>query len=255
MIKKIDRIILVGTSHVAKDETKKIEQTIEKYMPDVVCLELDTQRLKKVLAPKDEKTKQKPQTYQAIKELGAFGFLFAQLAGYVQKKVGKSVKIDPGVDMKTAYNKARELKIPVSLIDIDIRITLKKLSKLSFIKKISLVSSLFFKSFKKEYRKLLNFDLKKLPEEKMITQMIQILKKETPSLYKILIDDRNKHMSQRLLKLKEEHSGYIMAFVGAGHLEGMETIIKKQIEENSTDHITFSFMLEEENNNNNLNLG
>ena len=252
MIRKVDRIILFGTSHVAKDEAQNIKQSIEEYTPDVVCLELDSQRLKKVLNPNDN-PKGKKQTYKTIKELGAFGFLFAQLAGYVQKKVGKSIKIDPGIDMKTAYEKSRELSIPISLIDLDIKLTMKKLSKLPLHKKISLMSSLFLKSFKKEYREMLkSFDLNKLPEEKMISQMIKILQKETPDLYKILIEDRNIHMSNRLLKLKEEHPGYIMAFVGAGHLEGMEKYLREKINQNSTQEISFSFKLDEDLSGNNL---
>lgn len=177
MIKIVDRIILIGTSHIAENSVKEIEDAIDKYSPEVVTLELDTDRFKRLMS-EDNPKGQKASTYKTIKELGAFGYLFAQLAGFVQKRVGKSVDMEPGVDMKSAYIKARDNNIPVALIDINIKITLKKLSKLSFLKKGKLIGSLFFKSFKKEYRELLNFDLKSVPDDEAVIKMIQILKKK-----------------------------------------------------------------------------
>ena len=151
--------------------------------------------------------------------------------------------IEPGIDMKTAYLNAREHKIPTALIDLDIRITLKKLSSLSFGKKFSMFSSLFFKSFKKEYREKLNFDVKKgVPDEKVIVQMLKIVKKEVPDLYKILIHDRNVYMCDKLLELKQKHSGYILAVIGAGHLEGMKEILEDKLK--VTPNVSFSFKVE-----------
>ncbi len=244
MLRKVDRIILVGTSHVGVDDTKKIEDLIQHYMPEVVGIELDAKRFKSLM--KQDQKQQNPsykQTLAMMKEYGTFGFLFAQIAGFVQKKIGKKMDIKPGIDMKTAYLKARELKIPVSLIDQDIKQTLKKLSSLSFLKKISLFSGLFFKSFKKEYRELLNFDIKKVPSEKLIIKMIGVLKKESPYLYDILIHQRNIYMSKRLLKLRERHTGYILAVVGAGHVDGMAKYLSKELsgEGSETHTISYSF--------------
>jgi len=243
MIKIVDRIILVGTSHISESSVDEIKDVIEKYNPDVVGIELDTRRFKSLMST----TKEEKQvySYKKIKELGTFGFLFAQLAGFVQKKVGGQVNVDPGVDMKGADEAARDKKIPTALIDIDIKVTLKKLSNISFFKKIGLVSSIFFKSFKKEYRNLLDFDLKKVPEDEVVVKMIGILKKETPDLYNILIEDRNKYMVKRLFDLRAKHDGYIVAVVGAGHVEGMTKLIKKTLQKKGKSNISFSFKISE----------
>ena len=173
MIKIIDNIILLGTSHVAHQSKKEIEETIEKYLPEVVGIELDFHRFQALMSENKDKKKNN-YTRKLIKEIGFSGYMFALIAGYVQQKVGESMNIEPGIDMKSAYLKAREHKIPTALIDIDIRLTLKKLSALSFGKKISMFSSLFFKSFKKEYREKLQFDVKKgVPDEKVIVEMLQ----------------------------------------------------------------------------------
>lgn len=232
MIEKIDNIILLGTSHVAKQSAKEIEEAIEIYKPEVVGIELDIDRLKTLLSSDSNANKKRRSNRKMIKEIGFSGYLFAMIAGFVQDKVGKSLGIEAGIDMKTAYQKSREKKIPVALIDLNIKVTLKKLSSLSFRKKISLFSSLFFKSFKKEYRNQLQFDVKKgVPDEKVIAQMLKIVEKEIPQMYKILIHDRNIHMSKKLLDLRQNHSGNILAVVGAGHLEGMKKYLKENIGE------------------------
>ncbi len=247
MIKIVDNIILVGTSHVAKQSVKQIKEVVDQYSPEVVAIELDTDRLNTLLMDDKDKKKAMKNKYKLRKEVGMFGFLFAKIAGYVQEKVGDSLGIEPGVDMKTAYETAREKKIPIALIDLNIKLTLRKLSSLKFSKKMKMFFNLFAKSFKKEYRDKLNFDVKKgVPDEKIISEMIGIVKKEVPDLYKILIGDRNIHMSERLLKLREEHSGYIVAVVGAGHVDGMIKILNKRLESNNNtlNQVSFSFNIE-----------
>lgn len=244
MIKIVDRIILVGTSHVAESSVDEIKQAIKKYNPEVVGIELDTQRFKSLMSETKEEKKQ-ANSYKKIKELGLFGYLFAKVAGFVQTKVGDKINVDPGIDMKGAYETARDNKIPVALIDLNIKLTMKKLSKLPFYKKIGLVSSIFFKSMKKEYRELLDFDLKKVPDDEVIIKMIGILKKETPLLYKILIDDRNHYMTKKLMSLRNKHEGYIMAVVGAGHVEGMSELIKKELDKITSATASFSFTIDE----------
>lgn len=238
MIEKIGPYILVGTSHVAKQSVKEIEQAIEQYKPEVVGIELDSQRLKSLYH------KGKPSIRQTIKQVGAFGALFALVAGAVQKKVGKHLGVEPGLDMKAGYEKAREYKIPVALIDVPVTITLKKLSKVPFTKKMGMLFGLTFKSFKKEYRQTLKFDVKKgVPEDKQIEDMLDIVKKETPLLYDILIEQRNHHMVKRLNNLREHHDGYIMAVVGAGHVRGMKELLLNTHSSNQT-QFNYTFQVE-----------
>lgn len=245
MIKIIDRIVLIGTSHVAENSIKEIEETITKYSPEVVALELDTPRFQALMSEGDEKKKAK-KSYSAVSELGAFGYVFARVAGYVQKKVGTKLGVDPGVDMKGAYLFAREKKIPVALIDINIKVTMKKLSKLSFFKKLSLFGSIL-RPAKKEEKDLLDFDLKNVPNEEVVIKMIEVLEKRTPDLYKILIDDRNIYMAKKLLSLKDKHEGMIVAVMGAGHLDGISKILTKDMFKNSMSQISYSYVVEHEN--------
>lgn len=243
MIKIISNIILIGTSHVSKDSVKEINEVVEKYEPEVVGIELDINRLKSLLADNPDEKKKKNKSLKMLKEIGISGYLFGIIAGFIQQKIGKQLGINPGADMKAAYNIAKDKKIITALIDINIKTTLKKMSKLKFTRKMSMFFSLFFKGFKKEYRNKINFDVKKgVPDEKVIQAAMDMMKKEVPDLYKILIEDRNKYMCDRLLDLKEKHEGYIVAVVGAGHLNGMvEYLNKKFLSTDISNSVNFSF--------------
>ena len=240
MIEKIGPFILVGTSHVAKESVVEIEEAIKKYSPEVVGIELDEQRLKSLYS-----NEKRPGFRTIVKEVGAFGALFAVIAGAIQKKIAKHLGVEPGLDMKAGYEKAREYSIPVALIDIPITTTLKRLSKIPFNKKISMLFSLFIKSFKKEYRNKLKIDLKKgVPEDKQIEEMLKIVEKEIPLLYDILIEKRNKHMCKRLQTLHSNHpEGNILTVVGAGHLRGMKEILDKEMITSSM--FSYSFITED----------
>lgn len=239
MIKKVSNIILLGTSHVAKQSSLEIKSAIEEYKPEVVTIELDMDRFKSLMSKSKQKSKF---SFKMIKEFGAGGFLFALVASAIQSSAGKYLKIEPGIDMKTAYNEARKNKIPAALIDLNIKLTLKKISKLSFRRKISMFFKMLFINFKKEHRQKLNFDLKSgVPSEKMISEVLKIIKIEIPDLYQILIEDRNIYMSKKLLELKKLHKGNILAVVGAGHLDGMVEYLEKELK---TEDYNFSFTVE-----------
>lgn len=228
MIKKIDNVILLGTSHVAKQSVDEIKEAIKMYKPEVVGIELDFNRFKSLMSK--SKKNQERNFLKLLKEFGVSGTLFVLLGSYVQKSVGKSLGIDPGIDMKTAYLESRKNKITTALIDQDIRITVKKISSISFLKKMGMFFNLFKKSFDKKYQKKLQFDVKAgVPDEKFINNALELLGKEAPIMYKILIEDRNRYMVRKIMELRSKHDGVVMAVVGAGHLQGMEELLKLEV--------------------------
>ena len=87
-------------------------------------------------------------------------------------------------------------------------------------KKVGLFKSLFTKQ-------KLEFDLRKVPEEELISKLLRQVKKRYPSLYKVLITDRNKLMASRLSYLMEKNPDKkILAIVGAGHVDGIMRMLK-----------------------------
>lgn len=222
-------LYLIGTSHIARESIREIKEKIESIKPGVVAVELDKERLYSLM---HENPKAKV-SYRSIFKVGVKGFLFALLGKWMSDKLGKAVGIKPGADMKSAVVVASKENIPVALIDQNISITLRRISKAFGWKEkwhffVDALKGLFFKKKVMEEYGLDKFDLSKVPEEELIEKMLLHVKKRYPSLYKVLITERNKVMGKNLIFLMKKHPDKeILAVVGAGHKEGMIKYIKE----------------------------
>lgn len=220
---------IIGTSHISKHSMKEVENEINNLNPFIVAVELDKQRLDALM----NEGKKSSISFKSIKEIGFKGFFFALIANYVSKKLGKLVGVTPGSDMKHAVIIASKNKIKVSLIDQDIKITLRRISKfLTWKERFRFVADIFNGIFfkKKQMKKynLENFDLNKVPDEKLIEKLISYVEKRYPSLYRVIIHERNIVMSKRLIVImKKNPEQNILAVVGAGHKKGMLKLIKE----------------------------
>ena len=128
--------------------------------------------------------------------------------------------------MRTAIKLAKKHKSTIALIDQDITITLKKLSKNITAKEkftfvIDLIKGLFFKKHR------IKIDLTKVPKKKIIKKMISKVKKSYPNVYKTLIKERNLILAKNLKKLMQDKDKKIIAIIGAGHEDEVLRLIKK----------------------------
>tara|TARA_Y100000310_G_C20548786_1_gene746969 strand:+ start:168 stop:854 length:687 start_codon:yes stop_codon:yes gene_type:complete len=219
---------ILGTSHIAKQSIKEIKQAISSFEPEIVAVELDKQRAHSLL--KEEKNKI---SISSILQIGLKGYLFAKIGQIVQQKLGKTVGVSPGADMKTALLVAKEHKLKVALVDQPIQITLKNFSKeLSWKERgrfvVDIFKGIFFRKKQMKLLGLDKFDLDKVPTGKVIEQMMKHLKDRYPNIYKTLVHDRNKYMVRQLVKLMRKFPDKkILCVVGAGHKEGMEELLLK----------------------------
>lgn len=215
-------LIVIGTSHISIESVKAVREKILKIKPSIIALELDKRRFLSLMYSKKEKTR-----LSDIKKVGLSGFLFNILGGWAEKKLGKLVGVPPGSEMKEATKAAHEVKADIALVDQDITITLKKLSKRISSKEkayfiYEILKGLFIKSPK------LEFDLKKVPSQKIVKKMTDHVQKHYPSLYLTLIKERNEYMAKALYKLITTHPDKtILAVVGAGHEEEIIRLVKE----------------------------
>lgn len=222
---KYQNIILLGTSHIAKQSLKEVEDTIEKEKPEIIALELDEKRLHALLSNKTKKRI----TLKDIRRIGFKGYLFSIIGAWVEKKLGEKVGVSPGSEMLKAFKIAREKKLKIALIDQDIEITLKRFSKsLRWKEKwnllIDIIKGLLFKSERIE------FDLTQVPDEKLIKKMIEQVKKRYPKIYQVLVEERDIIMARRLARIsKQNPESKILAVIGAGHEEEMINLLKKYL--------------------------
>ncbi len=219
---------IIGTSHISAESINEIKEEIVTNKPDIVAVELDLGRANALLSQKKSKL-----GLTEILHIGVKGYLFAKIAQYVQQKLGKMVGIAPGSEMKTALLLAKKNNLEIALIDQPIVITLKKLSKaITFKEKwrffVDLVKSIFMPKKQLKDFGLDQFNLKKVPGKDVVKKMTNQMKKRYPGVHKALVDDRNRYMVKRLIKLmRKNKEKKILVIVGAGHVEGMEELFLK----------------------------
>ncbi len=220
------KIKIIGTSHISPESLKKVEKTILKDEPKIVAVELDHKRLIALLQKKKQKL-----TFRDIRRIGFKGWVFAQAGAWAERKLGAKVGVTPGAEMLKAIATAQQIGAKVALIDQDIEVTLKKFSKgitwkekWTFLKDI--IKGIFGKGIK--------FDLAKVPSQKLIKKLISEVKKKYPTVYRILVLERNEYMAKKLAHIAHHYPDEkIIAVVGAGHETEMKALLKKYLKQNT----------------------
>lgn len=227
-----NNLCIIGTSHIAKQSIKEIKQAFNDLKPDILAVELDKRRVYALLSEKQGKL-----SLYDIRRIGFKGFIFALLGSWISKKLGKIVGVKPGSEMKTALGLAKENQAKVALIDQPIEVTLKRFSTtFSWKEKWNFIVDIVMGIFLRKKDPLLNFDLNKVPEKKIVRMMIARVKERYPNIYKVLIEERNYFMARKLKKLIAEHPAKkILAVVGAGHEDAILDILREN------EGITYSF--------------
>ncbi len=215
-------VTIIGTSHIAKQSIKDITRSFTEINPSIVCVELDWKRLHAL------KTNQKPNySLSGIKQYGLQGYLFAVVGGLIQRKLGNTVGIKPGADMLAAVKIAELNRKKLELIDQDIEITLKRLSKsFSFKEKMRLVADVVKAPFSKEK---IQINLSEVPAQQMIEKLLYQLKDRYPNLYRVLIHERNVVMAKNIYRISQKNpSDNILVVIGAGHEDEIVSLLKKE---------------------------
>lgn len=210
-------IILVGTAHISQESVNLVKTVIEQERPDCVCLELDDKRYQ---ALSQKKQWEALDLKTIIKQQQLSTLLVSLLMASYQKRLGGKLGVSPGAELLMAARTAKELQIPLSLCDRDVRITLRRAWKAtSFFKKgyllASLLASLFDKSEISEEK------LRELKQKDVLTELMEEMGDALPDLKRVLIDERDLYLVE---KIKASPGKRIVAVVGAGHIAGMLNI-------------------------------
>jgi pheromone shutdown protein TraB len=214
-------IKIVGTSHIASESAKHIRRVYDSFQPDFIAVELDRRRLIS-LQEQAAGAKDRGVPFSLARQIGITGYLFIKIGKAAQQKLGSIVKVDPGVDMLAAVNIAREHKKELFLVDQDIMITMRHLSRqFTFKEKMRVVWDIVSSPFSKKMRKL-NFDLRKVPDDKTLEFMMNFMKDRYPSLYNVMVIERNIVMARNLDAIVRKHPGKkILLVIGKGHEEDL----------------------------------
>ena len=222
-------LVFLGTSHIAKQSLDEVRDYINKSKPDIIALELDSNRLHALMQKGPRKIK-----LRNIGRIGLKGFLFSLFGAWAEKKLGKLVGVAPGSEMKQAIKIAKKEKIVVALIDQDIEITLKRLSQaITWKEKWNFVADIGKAILTR--KKEVDFDLRTVPDKKIIKKLTNQLKERYPNVYKVLIEERNSVIVDNIKNLMaSKPDKKILVILGAGHIDDVLELIKKP-------SITYSF--------------
>ena len=212
-------IILVGTVHVSRESADLVRAVIEEERPDAVCVELDSRRYEAL------SQQQKWESFdlkEVIRKKQLSTMLANVLLASYQKRLGDQLGVLPGTEMLEAINVAKKHDIPIFLCDRDVRVTMRRAWRsTSFFKKSMLVSSLMLSVF--DTKPVSEESLQDLKKQDVLSEMMQELGKEIPTLKTALIDERDHYLAEKTLQAEGKT---LVSVVGAGHVEGIKAILQ-----------------------------
>ncbi len=217
-------LIVIGSSHVSRDSINLVKETIEKENPGIIAVELDIDRLHALFS------KQKRGLF--VRGVGFKGMIFAAVGAWIEKKIGKIVKVEPGSEMKTAIMLARKHNAKIALIDQNISITLRRFSQEITWKErwrflYDFIIGIIMPKRKIKGLSLDEADVSKVPDQETIKKILRFVKKRYPNFYSVLVTERNHVMANNIAAImKQNPHEKILAVVGAGHEEDIMKLVK-----------------------------
>lgn len=211
MIRRVDRITLVGVAHVLPKSAAEVREVIERERPEVVAVELCPARYMALMRRGEAKALEAPR--------GRFGtLLLSRLLFFIQNRLARQTGTPAGEEMLSAVEHARKIGARVELIDVDVGVTLERLmGRMGKWEKLRLFGELVLG--------LLPFgrrvELERVTEDEVVNYLLKELRRASPTAYEVLIEERNEHMALGLAGLWGSCKGKIVGVVGAGHVPGL----------------------------------
>jgi pheromone shutdown protein TraB len=199
-------ILVIGVAHVV-DLGAPLRKVLGTRPLDGIAVELDMDRFRALSAPAG-----------STPSGGSGAPVLIRLWGMVQRRLGDELGVGAGAEMRTAAEIAMERRLPVLLIDDPIRETLfRLLHSLSLKERVALFAGAIVGLF--------------LPGELVGRQLdayqaepasyTDELRRAMPGVAKVLLDDRNEHMADRLAEARGRGITRIAAVIGDAHLAGL----------------------------------
>jgi pheromone shutdown protein TraB len=206
-------VLLLGSAHVV-DLAEPIRRQLSERVLDGIAVELDRERAAALLAspPGPRRARGVP--------------LIARLWAHLQRRLGAELGgSGAGEEMKVAARVAHDRELPLFLIDDPIRSTLASLvATLPIRERVSLLVGAFVGLFVPSRVVAREMDRYAADPSEFAAE----LRRASPTLAKVLLDDRNEHMADRLASLRARGYGRLAAVVGDAHLPGLAEALRRR---------------------------
>ncbi|MCI4353861.1 MAG: TraB domain-containing protein [Thermoplasmata archaeon] len=207
-------ILLIGSAHVV-DLEAALRRVLTTRPLDAIALELDDERAAALLQPEPE-----------ARRSGAGAPIFLRLWAHLQRRLGAEMGGGiAGAEMRVAATIAQERRLAVLFIDDPIRDTLRRLlGSLSVRERVGLVAGA-----------LLGLIIPTRVVEQQLDQYneapqpyLEEVRRVYPSIARVLLDERNEHMADRLLEARRKGFGRVAAVVGDAHVPGLADALRRR---------------------------
>jgi len=216
------QVRLVGTAHVSAESVEAVRGAIDEERPDIVAVELDEARYRQLKGETPDDIDPK----ELLRGNTVFQFLAYWLLSYVQTRLGERFDIEPGADMKAAIEVAEELGIDVALVDREIQTTIQRFwTRLTFLEKLRLIWQLSLAMGGFGVDEEAAIEMEDLTDTDVVTAMLEEFRRFSPGGAEALIDERDAFIAHKLLSLQASGRD-VVAVVGAGHVEGIQTYLE-----------------------------
>jgi pheromone shutdown protein TraB len=202
----LQRITILGTTHVDKSSVERVRVTISDVRPSVVAVELDEERLIALRDPDRDKLDSPIRS-------GLLPWLLALL----ERSVGSLTEVFPGSEMLEAVDEAERVGAKTIMIDRPIQSILKEIGEVPLLEKLRIgldvVAALFAISTGRTTTHVTKSDF---------DELIADFEAKYPTLFRILVKERDQYMADRLQEIMESTTGPVIAVVGLGHVKGIK---------------------------------
>jgi pheromone shutdown-related protein TraB len=217
------RFHLLGTAHVSRASAEAVHTITATQSFDAIAVELDDQRF---AAMRDPDGWRKLDLFQVIKT-GKVGFLAANIAlSAYQRRIAEQFGIEPGAEMKAAWDAASQQAKPLWLIDRNIGLTLRRVAAgFGFWQRCQMLSGIVVSIFSDD--KIEEAQIEELKKGDMLKSTFAELANDNAALYESLIDERDRFMAAQLRKQRTENDRDVLVVIGAGHLAGIAKYLEQ----------------------------
>ncbi len=209
---------LIGTAHVSRASADAVRELAASGEFDSIAVELCQARYDALTA---ERKWTDLDLYRVLRD-GKAGLVMANLAlSAYQRRIAEQFGIEPGAEMRAAVVTAKELGLPLQLVDRDLATTLKRsYASVPWYKRMYLMTGLALGMVSSD--EIDEDAIEKLKEGDILESTFTEFAEHSPQLYEALIAERDRYMAARL---REENAAAsdrkVLVVIGAGHMEGL----------------------------------
>jgi pheromone shutdown protein TraB len=142
--------------------------------------------------------------------------LLAWMIALLERSVGSLTEVFPGSEMLEAVDEADRVGAKTSMIDKRIDSILEEIRNVPLLEKLRIgfdvLAALLAISTKRGTAQFTKRDFDKLMAE---------FGERYPTLFRILVEERDRHMAERLREILDSTTGPVIAVVGLGHVNGI----------------------------------